>query len=272
MKRALACVLVGGCSKFLGIDDLAFDRPEGMIEYKDDRAGPLFIDPFEVKNTDYAAWLATDPENATNASCAWNTSFLPGDWESNGSAYVPPGCMSPDFVWDNDKADFPNRPVRCIDWCDAAAYCQSQRKKLCGGIAGRPTTIHYDNVAQAFVYDDISSSAWYLACSRGGELAYPYGGTYDADACNATTGVLADVGSRPRCEGGYPGIFDMNGNIEEWGDACVDSSPDSACAQIGGAFYTAQLHDSSWLRCDFLLTISRRAMSASLGVRCCWEP
>jgi sulfatase modifying factor 1 len=267
-------VALTGCGSLIGVDDLVFDRPEDMVEYTDERANALFIDPREISNADYAAWLAADPAPAVApqiaTACAWNTSYVPGDTAPNGDAASD--CTPGRYDWDTASRDTPHRPVSCIDWCDAATYCLGQGKRLCGGIDGETTSIRYDAATGAFVNDIPKSSAWYLACSAGGADAYPYGDVYDASACNGESGDSADVATRPRCEGGYAGAFDLSGNIEEWEDACVDSSTDSACSRRGGAFYSAQIYDPTWLRCDFQLVASRKAMAISIGARCCWEP
>ena len=90
-----------------------------------------------------------------------------------------------------------------------------------------------------------NTSAWFLACSHGAEQrAYPYGNTFETASCNgcayeATCGqvvynLTTPVGSLASCAGGYPGLFDMSGNVEEWEDACTLSP--------GAATKTPALH------------------------------
>lgn len=79
-----------------------------------------------------------------------------------------------------------------IDLAGARAACAGRGKRLC------------------------TRAEWRRACGA----KYPYGGTYDPDACN-TLGEdgmpkpLVPSGSKARCKGGW-GTFDMVGNAAEW--------------------------------------------------------
>jgi len=47
---------------------------------------------------------------------------------------------------------------------------------------------------------------------------------------------LAPVASFPGCEGFYPGLFDLEGNVAEWVDSCDGSSgPNDHCTLAGGS-------------------------------------
>lgn len=263
--RALALTLLVGCGAITGVDDLVFDRPENMIEYED----RLFIDPTEVTTAEYGAWLATQPVPPTDAACAWNTSYVPGDNAPTGSTS---DCAANGYDFAAMLRDKPDYPVTCIDWCDAAAFCASQGKRLCGGAHGTAISVYYDTATGGFLEDRPMNSAWQRACSGDDARAYPYGATYDASACNGEDGEPRPVGARARCEGGSPGMFDLSGNVEEWEDSCSDDSPGAVCARRGGGYYSAQIYDPTWLRCDFVLVGARKDMSSAIGARCCWEP
>jgi formylglycine-generating enzyme required for sulfatase activity len=72
------------------------------------------------------------------------------------------------------------------------------------------------------------------------------------------------------CVGGSPGIFDINGNVYEWEDACdVSAGPSDACLIRGGSWNfsgatyggcTTYFNDYSVLRSNTF---------NDTGIRCC---
>src|SRR5262249_14635225 len=120
---------------------------------------------------------------------------------------------------------------QAVDWCDAVAYCAWAGKHLCGHVIASQALSPTDAA-------DASAAEWYRACSHAGTRTYPYPGP-EADVCAVGAdyggpGGGAPVGSRPGCEGGYPGIFDMSGNVREWVDACESDAPNAFCVAQGG--------------------------------------
>lgn len=200
------------------------------------------IDATEVTNAAYAEFLAAEPSKDIQlAECAFNGSFVPtNDWPAP------------------DRAE---QPVAWVDWCDAYAYCAWAEKRLCGAIDGGPTP--YAS------YKDAAESQWYNACSAGGTLVYPYGATYDADACNGDDGIGDPwiTGSAVSCQGGQEGLFDMSGNVWEWEDSCSASEGEGdLCRARGGSFWST----STLLRCETATnTYTRSQVHRSLGFRCC---
>jgi formylglycine-generating enzyme required for sulfatase activity len=147
-----------------------------------------------------------------------------------------------------------------VDWCDAYAYCQWAGKRLCGRIGGGP--LGFDEIA------DATQSQWHRACSAGGTQPYPYGDVYDRDACNGVergAGDALPVGQLADCEGGYPGIFDLSGNIWEWEDACDGFDGASNCRMRGGSFNDVAFG----LRCSADPIPGRLSHANDLGFRCC---
>lgn len=262
--------VAGACHLATGLDDAVYDLPPGLVRYDDGKGGALFIDPREVTVEAYAAWLATDPKPALSASCAWNTSLVPADMKPNVEGASD--CEKNGFDWETAKTDAPRMPVTCVDWCDAFAYCAAHGQELCGSIDGGGVAVLYDDATQAFSIANPNSSAWYLACSHGGERVYPYGDDFDASACDVDRGQPMEAGASPRCVGGYPGLFDMSGNVEEWENACLDGSDNALCIRRGGAFYSAQVYDPTWATCAFALPGARQDMSSAIGFRCCFRP
>lgn len=206
------------------------------------------IDATEVTVADYRAF-----HDACNgrpcpqpATCAWNRSFTPTEFG------LPPPS--------DDRL-----PMRNVDWCDAAAYCTWAGKRLCGG-SGNATLTTADGAALAL-------SLWYQACvADDSRRTYPYGDgrKYDPNACNGgdlDAGEVRPVGSLAGCEGGFPGIFDLLGNVREWEDACDDAGTDDArtCLVRGGAFYDIGFT----LACGNRQTEPVTRQAPGLGFRCC---
>ncbi len=216
--------------------------------------GTHCIDSTEVTQAQYAEFLSAKGGDTSGQipQCAWNSTFAPN-----------PGCMHP-----YDPVAFPNRPIGGEDWCDARAYCEWAGKHLCGRIGGGGWVPGYGQ-------NEPTVSEWFAACSHAGDgaHAYPYGSTYQATACNGGDrpgGRSADVGSFTACEGGFPGLFDMSGNLLEWENSCSpeDGGANAICSLRGGAFWGGVQE----LRCDFLgPTIPRNYTDGDcdLTIRCC---
>src|SRR5256885_7307861 len=177
------------------------------------RAGSFCIDATEVTNRQYQAFLTAkgkDLRGQAPACVGVNLDFTP-DQSRNHWPYNP------------DHAD---NPVVGVDWCDSWAFCDWAGKRLCGKI-GTAEPVPFD-----FAIDH-TMSQWVSACEHGGDRGYPYGTTYDATACYFTIGPeTSAVSMYPKCVGGYPGLFDMTGNVEEWIDSCQGDT----CQAFGGSF------------------------------------
>jgi formylglycine-generating enzyme required for sulfatase activity len=208
------------------------------------RVGAYCIDATEVTNRQYAVFLTqrdahTDKQPVV---CAWNTDYQPSqDW---------PVAVGRD-----------NWPVGYVDWCDAYAFCQWAGKRMCGKIGGG---------ANAFSdFDKASQSQWYRACSKGGALRYPYGQDLDSKACNVPgSGIdhAVNVKELPGCQGGYPGVYDMVGNVEEWEDACNDTSGALDQCRSRGLSY---LYGPTDQGCALDDSDTRSGSFPDLGIRCC---
>lgn len=204
-------------------------------------AGGYGIFAQEVTNEAYQAWLDTQPNpQLQGGECAWNTSYVPAQG------------------WPATDAKL---PVNYVDFCDAAAYCRWAKRRLCGKIGGG-----------ANVYGDFASatkSQWHNACSAGGSKTYPYGATYAPTACNGAdygqAGPIA-AGDAKGCEGGYPALRDMSGNVWEWEDSCnASAGAGDLCRIRGGSFSQG----AAALGCGADSSLARNTTGKSVGFRCC---
>jgi formylglycine-generating enzyme required for sulfatase activity len=153
-----------------------------------------------------------------------------------------------------------------LDWCDAQSFCQWSGKKLCGKA---------DGSSSSFV-GGAPDNAWILACSAHGQKLYPYGSRFNEAACNIGAN-LETVFTRSSCLGGYPDIYDLGGNAEEWLDSCSTSDAGASSALCTTTFALAVERPSATAldrACTKAFegqdTIS--AKRPTLGFRCCASP
>lgn len=154
-----------------------------------------------------------------------------------------------------DAATYPKRPAVCVDWCDARAFCTAVGKRLCGKVGG--------GTADPGAITSPDLNEWFRACSAGGLQKFPYGNLY-APKCNdinAPTTTPVDVGLYGDCIGGYPGLYDMSGNVREWEATCNVNG----CYARGGAY--TDLQDN--VACPAAILTTRTAATKDLGFRCC---
>jgi hypothetical protein len=238
-----------------------------LIEIPKAGGGIYCMDRTEVPSSDYAAFLATNPNPVFQQSneCTWNDSFQP---DTSAACATSLGAYDPGAR--------PHQPVSCIDWCDAKRYCAWAGKRLCGAIAG--------GANPPGSYIDANASQWFRACSKGGTLKYPYGNIYEATTCVGVdnSGIHpSQVASAPLCVGGYQSLFDMSGNVAEWEDSCSASAgANDACLIRGGSIQDANSTAPS-LSCNDSAdgdatpspaTAKRSTKDELVGFRCCYDP
>jgi len=219
------------------------------------------VDSTEVTNADYAKFLAANLKADSQPSvCSWNLSFLPAPVDTK----MTNGPACPTF----DPTNRSDRPVVCVDWCDADAYCRWAGKRLCGHPSGaainNPTDPH--------------GNEWLIACSGDkSDSTYPYGKDPTVGRCvdRRYPQPMPDV--RPgkeatMCEGGVAGVFDMSGNAWEWTNDCdtlgstsTVSNADTPCAPQGGSFSSDVLMAS----CLDTAPFHRKDVAGDTGFRCC---
>jgi formylglycine-generating enzyme required for sulfatase activity len=197
------------------------------------------MDATEVTRAQYQLFLEADPKPAWSLVCDFTESSTP-ETVSGCSAHWPPA------------ADTQNHPVVCVSYCQAERYCQWAGKRLCTGNFNARTSF--------------TTSEAYAACSREGQFTFPYGDSLDITACNSYygTGIPAEVATYPGCEGGYAGLFDLAGNVEEWVDSCVGSIGATDQCGVFGKDYGD--HDP---QCNDTYARTRALQAPNTGFRCC---
>ena len=240
---------------------------QGLIAVPKTDGGVYCIDRTEVRNSDYAAFLADQPDTSEQGTeCSWNDSFDPE---------TSTDCSSLDY----DPVDQPTHPVTCIDWCDAKKFCEWAGKELCGAIEGGPV--------DPLDFADPAQDAWFSACTENGVSQFPYGDTYQSQYCNGIDyGSISTVAtaSLANCVGGYTGLYDMSGNVSEWENACDDTgAADDQCLHRGGDLFDADVLGGTGrtLSCNSSAagdatpspaTERRDTRHRYIGFRCCYAP
>lgn len=237
--------------------------PDDNMIYVPHPEYPFSMDAHEVTGREYLMFLAAKQESNDKSSkhCSWNESFVP----AVGSFEAFTERCTTEFNWDDWQVNYPERPVVCVDFCDAEAYCEWVGKTLCGPV--RPET------EPSLVVDDAELGRFFQACSEFGTRNYAYGEDFDPLACNTKDAeggnILQDVGAYSTCEGPFPGLFDLSGNVAEWILACSTEDPlaeDRACLIGNAAFW---IDDADQLACSAFFRATRTGTSNSIGFRCC---
>lgn len=139
-----------------------------------------------------------------------------------------------------DAFEYPNKkgvgPTVGVAFADARRLCESQSKRLC------------------------TEAEWEKACKGPGGARWPFGNTFDANACNTEddTGEarsLAPAGRFGKCRSGY-GAADMAGNVAEWTSDRIIK---------GGSFASGDYA----VRCSARKNGASFNKSSEVGFRCC---
>jgi formylglycine-generating enzyme required for sulfatase activity len=212
------------------------------------------IDSTEVTVAQYMQFVG-DASAATGQSpvCAWNSITFAPATDGTGDPRCTPANVDPIF-----RGDF---PITCVNWCDAYAYCDWAGKRLCGTIGGG--SVPFDSLTT-------SSSQWFLACASTANDTFP-NDSNDGGNCVLNQSASVPVGTT-QCNGGYPGLVDMVGNVEEWVDSCDENGETDGggtsvdrCHAMGDEFG----ENFSGPGCRNTDYDTRNETWAGIGFRCC---
>jgi formylglycine-generating enzyme required for sulfatase activity len=143
-----------------------------------------------------------------------------------------------------------NHPVNCVAYQGAEQYCRYVGGRVC------------------------SEEEWLDACRGTDGRQFPYGDTFDINACNAQSHTQTvegreratlPVASLSQCEGGLTGLFDMAGNVAEWVSDCK-----GAYCRFRGAGYLSNDPIASFAACGSICSGNDQSFQSGIvGIRCC---
>lgn len=148
-----------------------------------------------------------------------------------------------------DEFEYPNRrgvvPQVKVSWLEAKRSCEKLHKRLC------------------------SETEWEKACKGPGQLRFPYGNAFDANACGTEDAAgkdraLSSAGRYSRCRSGY-GVYDLSGNAAEW----TASAYGGGGKVVKGGAFNKQDYAA---RCSARKNAGASNRSAEVGFRCCADP
>lgn len=208
--------------------------------------------------------------HANVAGSGWNESWNVNLRRSTSALMSAVKCSTP-FTWTDDPGDNETRPMNCISWYEAMAFCIWDRGFL-------PT-----------------ENEWNYAASAGSQQrAYPWSsppGSVGLDPTRAsyhdgTTCVgdglvgcaitdLLRVGSKP-AGNGFGGHSDLGGNVSEWTldewaeysnpcEDCANIPPNPGLQVFRGGNYR---EDASYMRAGIRFYLAPHAAGDDIGVRC----
>lgn len=222
------------CCTSLLVPGGTFSRSYDAVDYRDDQyeatVSPFYLDKFEVTVGRFRKFLEAGfgtqehpPNEGTGAhpkvaGSGWKTQWnklLPVDTQAARTAL---DCYLHKTFTQRPQAN-ENKPVTCLDWYAAAAFCAWDGGRL-------PT-----------------EAEWNYAASGGSEHRYfpwsspPTSAVIDESYAvySGKTFSFRDVGSKPRGDGKW-GHSDLGGNAWEWMldvDPVVYPMPCNDCAFVG---------------------------------------
>lgn len=277
------CQLVGGYAEFDYDTEPATAPPEHacnvLPEFKTDENGLavmirvnlrddacLWMDRTEVTVEQYAHWESAIPAEGPGAPeweqtwCRWKTG------RNEPSRDLTDACRAAILPFDLEPFA-PRKPMRCVDFCEAEAFCRWADKRLC-----------YDAGVLGVQGPQSRRLEWRLACTNAQSTAYPWGNEPES-VCNTGQGPDEEcVGVSPTC-GPVPvgekagcktpsGIVDLLGNVAEWVYSCNYVDPANpleprGCLTLGGGY------DEPLQNCNIERTTMSDVRSPALGFRCC---
>jgi len=145
------------------------------------------------------------------------------------------------YEWPNEAGRVPKIAA---GYSESEALCKKAGKRLC------------------------SEDEWEKACKGPGNLRFPYGAAFNADACNTQDAQtnprkIALAGSFSGCRSGY-GVYDLSGNAAEWTSSPFEGG--SAERAVKGGNSTRPAFDD---RCSSRRRLATATHDVNVGFRCC---
>ena len=109
-----------------------------------------------------------------------------------------------------------------------------------------------------------TEAEWVSACEGPSGFRYPYGNTSSSTACNGLDALVHGPslsGQFTNCVGGYPGLFDLSGNLAERTSTCDGGT----CRVHGGSYLTTA---DGGLDCTTGFDVPA-SNPGDIGFRCC---
>lgn len=220
-----------------------------------------WMDRTEVTVSQYARWLA-DTEwkpSFDKTACAWKSERSNPMADGDTCVATIAGSQIPALQ--------PDKPIRCVDYCDAGAFCAWAGKRLC----------HVTYTTVGTNEPEGTPDEWGFGCVGAAQSLYPTGDTVTdtecriGGTCGGAAGVRvcgpAPVGTMKPCVS-ESGAVDMIGNVREWVWSCTarDRTATSTCVTRGGAYDDVPGSTACRLRST---PVARNAREPQTGFRCC---
>lgn len=194
---------------------------------------PFSLDAFEVTVGRFRAFVDQFPSSRPAAGAGknpngkdgkgwdadWDMQLLPGrdEFRADLASRDCPGAAT----WTADETSFDSRPMTCVTWFEAAAFCIWDHGRL-------PTEAEWNFAAAGG--DEQRVFPW--SSPRDDETIDDTYAVYSADSSNPRTGPEM-VGTRPSGRGRW-GQYDLGGNVTEWvWDALFDCYTAQTCDNCG---------------------------------------
>lgn len=239
------------------IDD---PRDAAMSLIKADQDRCFWMDQTEVSVKQYREWLERSPAyDDWDARCTWKP-------VGASDPIVDPGddCLA--SIEPTEELPFNDlKPARCIDWCDAEAFCRENAGE------GRGTLCHRLNDGGA-AEPAWGSQDWQTGCSPDA-FAYPWGNDASAVSCNTSPCESPICGAKPVDQPAActspEGVINLLGNVREWIFSCaaIDNTlPNTHCSTQGGSYEYDLQGCAGNPRSE-----PKSTRRADIGFRCCAE-
>lgn len=223
----------------------------------------VWMDVTEVTVGQFNEWL-DDPDVEP---IKWDTAWCSWKRTREDPATSPAAASCRAAIDPRESQPFSiEKPIRCVDWCEAEAFCEWASKRLCNDFG------HSGTQAKGVPHE------WREACSNAQTTAFPWGDSPYGAKCNtdqttnaclveaAVCGAFA-VESWPECSS-RAGVHDLLGNVAEWVYSCnlqaqSDANEPTSCLALGGAY------DEPRKDCFDDASYSNDTRSPEVGFRCC---